>query len=717
MIAGPDLGGERDELVRRWTAALITTAYVPASRDAIEDLVGRLLDMLLDTLRAKDFSPDAAAEVGARLVSEQFAGPASLSRTVEVLATDLPAYAATDRVVPLLGSLTAGYVAALRARTLDQQETVKAALLKACQKAQRELRTSETKFRELFTSSAVGIAITDLDGTLAEANDAFGEIVRRPAAELVGGSLYELFHADDAGLLATTHQGLVDDGGTRLRMQRQVRLLDGDGETKWAHLAVSLLHDADGRPTGHVTMVEDVTDLHLLGERLSHQSLHDALTGLPNQQFFVSRLESVVGRPLTLCKIDLDGFTVVNDGLGRRVGDLLLRSVAARLESVVADETATVARFGADEFAILIENSPTTPDVATLAETINAELAEPVYLDDHGLAVTSCVGIVEHRGGPADPAELLRAAEATLRRLKATGPRQWGLLDTHRDAADRARCRLAAVMPGAWENGEITLEYQPLARLSNSALGAAGAVAGIQPLLRWDRPGHAPMSHEECLELADATGLALPLGEWMLRTACAQHSTWRRLAGRATPPLHVDLTPRQAADPDLVSAVWRTVQQSGGAAAHLRLGIPAPVLHDGSGDRSGSGSGDADDNVRVLAGMGVGIGLVECGGAADLLHLDDLPQGSVRSVRIARGLVRRAATLPDASSTAARALAGLLDLVHSYGATAIAGDISTAGQAGWWRSIGADVGQGPFFASPAPAPADAALPDTRIACR
>ncbi|MGH4000405.1 MAG: diguanylate cyclase domain-containing protein [Pseudonocardiaceae bacterium] len=128
----------------------------------------------------------------------------------------------------------------------------------------------------------------------------------------------------------------------------------------------------------------DLTELHLLREYLSHQSWHDALAGLPNQQFFLSRLEGVLGRAeqgsrITVCKIDLDGLAVINDGFGREIGDQLLQSVAQRLQSAVDGEKATVARFGSDEFAILIERSSMTPDVATLAASINFQLAEPVY--------------------------------------------------------------------------------------------------------------------------------------------------------------------------------------------------------------------------------------------------------------------------------------------------------------------------------------------------
>ena len=686
----PETG--RAELARQWAGALSRTAYVPLSRGDIEAMLGGLLDGLLDALLAAEFSAGAGTEAGRRLVAAHFTGEQSLSRTVEVLGVALPASpelrgvdGLAGKVVSLLGELASGYANALRVRTLDQQETVKLALLKASENARKRLEASEVNFRELFASSAVGIAISDLDGKLLEANETLGDIVGRPAAELVGQYVHELFHPEDTATFVAAYQGLLSGRNPRLRLDRQLRLLGKDGEPVWAYLAVSLLHDLAGRPTRQVTVVEDVTELHLLGDRLSHQSLHDALTGLPNQQFFVSTLESVVGRDspssVKLFKLDLDGFAVVNDGLGRRVGDQLLRSVAARLLSVVAGEKATVARFGADEFAILVEDSPTSPDVATLAERINTELAEPVYIDGNGMAVSACIGVVEHRGGVTDPAELLRAAETTLRRVKSGGTRQWGLFDPHRDVAERARRRLAATMPSAWENGEVGLEYQPLARLAD------GEIVGVEALLRWDHPERGPIPHRECLSLAEETGLVLPLGDWMLCKACEQLSA----LGWAVPVLHVNLTAQQSNDPDLVSCVRRALRKSGSDAARLLVGMPATAL--------ASDVGDAEDNVRALGDLGVAIALLEYGGAEDLARLED---PAVRTVRVAHGLVDRVALASPDDSLVAAAVPGLLAPVRARGITVIAADLRTRAQAAWWHAAGADVGQGRYLAPPGP---------------
>jgi PAS domain S-box-containing protein len=256
----------RAELARRWGRALGTTAYVPASPAEIEGELNALLDVVFDTLLAESFAPDPARQVGERLVVGYFIGEQSLSRTVELLGQALPADPElrgvgdlASKVVCLLGAVVEGYVAALRAFTFEQQEQVKQALLKAVQNAEQRLTLSEAKFRELFTSSAVGIAISNLDGTLLETNQALREIVGNPTVELAGRSVYELLHPDDVAALGAAHRKLVRGERARFRLPQRLRLIDKDGEPVWTYLAVSLLHDATGRPTHQVTVVPSLT--------------------------------------------------------------------------------------------------------------------------------------------------------------------------------------------------------------------------------------------------------------------------------------------------------------------------------------------------------------------------------------------------------------------------------------------------------------------------
>jgi diguanylate cyclase (GGDEF)-like protein len=461
-------------------------------------------------------------------------------------------------------------------------------------------------------------------------------------------------------------------------------LIDKDGEPAWAYLAISLLHDAEGQPTQQVTIVEDVTELHLLGERLAHQSLHDALTGLPNQQFFLSRLEGVLGRAgpaarISVYTIDVDRLVVINDAFGREVGDQVLCAVAGRLQAVVSGANAMVARLGSDEFAMLVEHSASTPGVADLAASMQGELAQPLSAQGDELAVSCCIGVAEHHGAGGDPIKLLRAAEAALHDAKSSGPGRWQLLDLQRDADQRLRCRLAVALPVAWSSGELGLLYQPLAQLTD------GKIIAVEALLRWDHPHSGPLCHHQCWELAARAGLEMALGQWLLRSACAQLSSWRQQLAEVMPSLHVDVTPPQFQHPELVTGVRCALEQAGVAAESVQIGVPVSVLD--------AKAGQAADNVRALAKMGVAVVLLGFNGVGHLVHVEQLP---IQAVEIAHQIVQQAAHSSDLASP----VADLLQRIRRCGATSIVRGIHSRDGADWWRCAGVDVGQGTFCASP-----------------
>lgn len=416
------------------------------------------------------------------------------------------------------------------------------------------------------------------------ANAAIGEILGYSPAQLTGVGLYDLVHPDSVRALREGMRSLLD--GTRERIRQSQRLLCKDGDVARISLTASLMRSVDDRSSQVVAVVEDGTELMLLQNELHRQSLHDPLTGLPNRQFFGTRLESAMRRAgpvhgVTLFQLDLDGFAMVCGGLGRSSGERLLVHVGQRLKAVVGAENAMVARFDGDKFGILVENSATTPDIAAIVSAINAELAKPIYVDGHGLALSASIGVVHRPSRDLDPAEPLRAADLTLRRAKAGRRGQWELYHPDQDAADRRTHTLAVSMPGAWEQGEISVRYQPVAHLAD------GRTAGVMAALRWDRPGSASLHHDRCVELAERTGLILPLGEWLLRVSCGQAYWWHKgTAGDL--PLSLGLTVHQSTDADLVSRVVRVLDDTGLPADRLTIGMPAWP----GGSRTGSRGSD-----------------------------------------------------------------------------------------------------------------------------
>nr|CTQ92322.1 diguanylate cyclase/phosphodiesterase (GGDEF & EAL domains) with PAS/PAC sensor(s) [Kibdelosporangium sp. MJ126-NF4] len=680
------------KVARKWAYMLSSSTYLPYSQHEVDQAMHELVDVVFDAATSEPFEPDRVIGVGTRLVDMRCTGPTSLRKTVDVLGKALltePELYRLDgkrdeRAVALLGVLSSDYLEAARQFIFSQQEDIKEALVRAGSEAQRRTRATEARFDAVFTSSPSGILIADLDGRIVRTNPALQTILDR--ADFTDVTLFDIVDPDEVPFLKAACQDLIDGWSERLRQQR--KLIGPDNETVRASLSVSLLRDDGSTPSHLLVTVHDDTDMVLLQGQLNHQSLHDVLTGLPNRQYFSTTLETALRQAdstvgATLYHLDLDAFSMITDGLGRAVGDVVLKNVAQRLKAVVAGENAMVARFDGDEFAIIVQNSDTTPDVITTITSINDELAEPIYFGGLGVAASASIGVVHKPAADSDVTELLRTADMTLRRAKANGRRQWGLFDPAEDERDRSWFSLAAQMPGALEMGDIKVVCRPLVQLADSR------TVGFEAQLRWDHETET-VSHERCLELAEQTGLVVPLRDDLLEDASKQVRWWNDEYDTAL-PLAVALTANQACDPDLVGAVLMRLSQTGLDASMLRIGMPVSVL---LADR-----GEAMDNFGMLAANGVRTEIHEFGSAAgDIECLEELP---VTSVRIAPRLVRRLRS--GASTLIGRTLTDLVEVAKLAGASVVVDDVQTADEAAWWRSAGVDFGLGQYFE---PAPAD-----------
>ncbi|WP_346128696.1 putative bifunctional diguanylate cyclase/phosphodiesterase [Lentzea roselyniae] len=662
----------REALARKWSYLVSSVIVVALSRDELDAELGAQLDAMCAALHKEPFDPAPFEEVGERLVALGYVNEPGLRRTVDVLGKGLLAleeFSATEQhtvhVVGGIGALACGFVSARARAILDQQESMQRSLLKAAHDAQRDQRQSEAKFAGLASSSTNGILIVGLDGRVAWGNDAIGDILgHQPEpgtrlAELVAPQSIVVFRELMERVLAER------DEFQRERMQ----LVRGDGEFSRVTLTASLLRDDDGKPSHVLAMIDDDTELALLQGELRRQSLHDVLTGLPNRQFFTTHLETVLRRAdpefgVTVFHLDLDAFGLVCNSLGGRVGDQLLQHVARRLRAVMSREQAMVARFDGDEFGIIVENTATTPDIATTMASINADLAEPIFVDDHGLAVSVSAGVVDRPSPDVDPTELLRMADLALRQAKKDQRGQWQLFHGNQDMERRRDHALAVVMPGAWEQGDIGVCYQPVRVL------ATGELAGVEAVLHWDLS-------DRCAELADQTGLILPMGEWLMRITAGQAQWWRQ-RGELDAQFGIRLTHHQSTDADLVSRVAKVVEETGMPHERLTLCMPVGVL----------GVADAAENLSTLAARGVRIALEDFGlGPRDLAWLSELP---IASVCVPKDLTRRM----DPRSVA------LIPAVHEVGVNICVDGIETAEQAAWWTQVGADLAIGAHFGSP-----------------
>ncbi|HEX2133711.1 MAG TPA: EAL domain-containing protein [Actinophytocola sp.] len=678
---------DRSELVSEWAGELAQVIYIARSSDDIERELTAALDDVVRVAATDPFDAEPASAVAKRLVELGLASSECVERSITVLGTGMPHLPelagiddAADKLVHVFSAMARGFSDGMRRKLYDEQEGLTRALIQARENAERALSDSEARFEEIFTSSTVGMAISDLDGTLIRTNRALTDILGHRRGKLPANRIEELFHPDDADYLRMRYQVLLEADALPFRERR--RLLREDGDEALVFLSASVLRDPDDTPRYYVTTAEDVSDKHFLEGQLQFQATHDALTGLANRPRFIGRLEEALRgkrshEDVTVFHLDLDGFRAINNGLGRDAGDRLLNAVAARLHDVFDGENATIARFDGDEFGVLVQNTATTPSVEALAARINEDLAEPVYLGDQGIAATASIAVLHRPPPDALPVNVLRATDITLQRLKATGRRQWGPVDLEANERDRARFSLASSMPGAWENGEIDLEYQPLVST------ATREVVAVQALLRWDHVERGPLDHEQCLDALSETGLALPIGRWMLARACEQLRSWTDRFDGELPKLYVELSKDLAGDQDLIATVQAVLTDADLAPDRLRLGMPVQALcqHDGM----------AEDNLEVLRDLGIRVVLYEFGNTrGDLACLEDLP---VLAVKMSPTVVSRVERQGE-ESLFTRSIRQLVPLVREAGTQLIVGDVHTRAQFNWWHEAGADVVQG-----------------------
>jgi diguanylate cyclase (GGDEF)-like protein/PAS domain S-box-containing protein len=650
-----------------------------------------LLDQVhrvVDALTAELFDPTPATEVGKALVDNDFTGPESLQCTVEILAGAL--LLDTDqrgdrklaqRVVGLLSGLATGYASAMRLRTLDQQEHIKLALLKSKREAERREHAANERFEEVFSCSAMGMVLTDMAGKIVQANPALADILECGTEELGGRTISDLFPPEDADDVVISYREVTEGIVPRIRERR--RMVREDGTIAWVYLVISLLRDAGDVPAYHVTMIENLSELQALQNQLGQQSVRDMLTGVSNRQHFQSKLDAVLEgagpqTSITLLHVGIDAFSVINGGLGHTAGDRMLQVVANELRTIVEDHNAIVGRVGGDEFAILIENNEDTPHYQVLITEINERLAEPTFIGDVGVAVCVSIGVAEHTGRAYGRLDLLRAANSTMRRAKMVGKRQWEAHNTHEDAAEKALFSLTAAMPGAWENGELGIEYQPVIELAD------GSTAGLEVLLRWDHKTEGVIGHYECRDMAERTGMSLTIGPWAFRRACDE------VCDLPAGLLRLRLTMMQSADGDLAAVVNRVVRVTGLPADRIEVALDTRAVV--------TDLGEAQSNLQALRDNGVLVGLHEfTGGQAEFALVED---EEIRSVILAGSVTAQRPDLRGAGSVLARVTGNMIDTLRECGATVSVVDVPTPQDAAWWHSMGVARGQGGFTGSP-----------------
>ncbi|HEU4882253.1 MAG TPA: PAS domain S-box protein [Longimicrobium sp.] len=546
--------------------------------------------------------------------------------------------------------------------------------------AERALRESEARYRKLFEESRDAIYMTTFDGRFVEVNQALVEMFGYTREDLLSGTVGDLY-------VNPAERQRFRDEITRAGFVRdyEVRLLRRGGEPIDALVSASVRRGPDGAITGFQGIIHDITERKRAEAQLAHGTLHDALTGLPNRILFVDRLRHAAERVrrgdhavAAVLFLDLDRFKVVNDSLGHGLGDRMLRECALRLEAALRPGD-TLARFGGDEFTVLLEGIGGPLEATHVAEKLLESVARPFTLDTHEVFATASVGLALATPGDEDAEELLRNADAALSRAKVLGKNRLEVFDRAMHAEAMSRLRLESDMRRALERGEFRLAYQPIVALDT------GRIEGFEALLRWNHPERGEIPPNGFIPIAEETGLVIPLGLWTLEECCRQVQRWNA-AGHHRLTISANLSACQFDGPDLAEHMMRTLDDCGVSADRFRLEITETVLLEHKEPALGT--------LQRLREMGVVLCIDDFGtGYSSLGYLHRFP---LDVVKIDRSFVSQM----DRDGRSAQLVHAIVNLARNLRVKVVAEGVETREQLAALRGMGCDYAQGFLFAEP-----------------
>ena len=485
-------------------------------------------------------------------------------------------------------------------------------------------------------------------------------------------------HPDDIVLLRTAIDRHLRGETPHLESEHRMRCRDGS--YRWMLSRGLAVRDGGGTPVRFAGSQTDVTERKVAVDRLTHDAFHDALTNLPNRALFMDRLERAMEQQrrhadamFAVLLLDLDRFKVVNDSLGHVLGDELLVAVAERLTRMLRSSD-TVARLGGDEFAMLIDGIDHETDAVRAAQRIQDALLVPFRIGPHEIFTTVSIGIALSTTGYHRPQDVLRDADIAMYRAKARGKARHEVFDIAMHERAVKLLGLETDLRRAIDRGELRVYYQPVVDLQNERL------AGFEALLRWQR-GDELVSADEIVPLAEETGLIVPIGEWVLRESLRQLREW----DSDELHMHVNLSPKQLLQPNVVDVVTSALKDAAVAPNRLHLEVTESLLIDNA-EAAGA-------LLRELRATDVGLSLDDFGtGYSSLSSLRQFPFDMIKIDRsfLLDADARRGDEIVRTVSALARTL-GMQVTVEG---------LETAEQVGRMRSLGVEFAQGFYFARP-----------------
>jgi diguanylate cyclase (GGDEF)-like protein/PAS domain S-box-containing protein len=562
--------------------------------------------------------------------------------------------------------------------------------------AEQALHESEARFRQLANNIPQVFWITDV--TQKET------LYVSPAAETMIGRPLREIHANPRLLIRAIHE----EDRARVYMARKTAMAGGynevyrvvrpDGSVRWVHDRAFPVHDAEGRVYRIAGIAEDITERRIAEERLMHLAHYDVLTSLPNRELFYDRLKQALAQAkrnrwtVGVMFIDVDRFKNINDTLGHAIGDILLQQVSERLvRSVRSDDT--VGRLGGDEFAVVLSNLATAQDAKLVAQKIMAGFNEPFRLDQSEIYVTASIGITLYPDDSADQDALIRNADIAMYRAKEEGRNTYEFYAPEMNARATERLDMEVLLRRAIERQEFLLYYQPKVTVKGNR------IVGAEAVIRWNSRELGLVLPMQFIPLAEETGLIVPIGEWVLRSACAQNQAW---LDQGFPPLliSVNLSPRQFQQKNLMEMISGILAETGLDPRSLELEITEGIIMRHAEKSSAI--------LEQLHDLGVQLSIDDFGtGYSSLAYLKRFP---VQRLKIDQSFVRDITTDADDAGivTAVVAMAKSLEL------GVIAEGVESKEQLAFLAQLHCEEYQGYYFSPPVPADEFARLLQTPV---
>jgi diguanylate cyclase (GGDEF)-like protein len=722
----------RDAIVDSWYEAIADTSFTALTAAEVRRRLSELTDQAIILLFSESFEHRRARAIGSTLASMHYLNPETLGRAQEVLACglveDLPPDQATalrPRLATLIAEIAAGFFERARDIILLQQEQIKAALIRGRRQAEEALRESEASLAEAQRIAHVGHWDYDWIRNKLYWSDEIYRIfgVTKEESEGTFEDYFSRVHPEDRELIDKAGEELLEGGPVPL----EHRIVRPDGEVRIVQLRLQFVFDDSqvqpegypsgsdgegndeskeflgrqlrlidkhlgklpGRPVRVVGTVQDITERKALEEQLEHQAFHDPLTDLPNRLLFMDRLEHALARvdrreeSIAVLFLDLDNFKLINDSFGHSVGDQMLLQVARRLKSCMRPQD-TVARFGGDEFTILLEDDTGVDDAALVAKRIIEELQAPFVLLGYELFVTTSIGIALSSRTPRGrdlPGDLLRDADAAMYQAKATSMASYAVFEPSMKVNAFEQLKLANDLRRAIERQEFVIHYQPRVDM------ASGKVVGMEALLRWEHPERGLIWPDEFISLAEEMGLIVPIGREVMEEVCQQAHAWQTQYLR-DPPLMVsiNLSAMQLQHPSLADEITQTLQESEVCLSAFELEITESVV---LGDEE-----VVSAKLRELKSLGIRLAIDDFGtGYSSLSYLKRLP---VETLKIDKSFIDGLGKEPKDSLI----VSATISLAQTLGLAVVAEGVETARQAMQLRKLGCDQAQGHYFAEP-----------------